>query len=140
MGYERTNAAYAYDLEATQEAFAPQAPQLDVYAGAGTAANQEVSPVFTHVLKVACVLVALVFVVGVVRVTLASATTATLNASASTYESLEASRTAGKDLEIMNSVYGSDSRIRDIAVNSLGMVEADETVTLDFAEPAADAS
>ena len=136
MGYERTNVAYAYDREATARPSAPAAPRLDVYTGEGRAANQAVSPVFTHVLKVFCVLVAIFFAVGLARIAIASATTAVLNSNAQTYESLDTARAEGKNLEIMHSVYGSDSRIRDIAVDSIGMVEGGESVTLDFTVPA----
>lgn len=142
MGYQRGNAAYAYDYEA-QERLAPSAPatpRIDVYTGAGRAANQAVSPVFTHVLKVFCALVAVVFVIGLARIALASATTDVLNRGASAYEQLDEARSEGKNLEIMNSVYGSDTRIRSIAVDTLGMVEGDGSVTLDFSEPAASAA
>ena len=94
MGIHTSNAAIAYDMHAAyapgSPVAAPRAPQtgerphFDVYTGAGRETNQIVSPMFTHVVKVFCVLVALVFTIGVARVTIASATAAALNASATT--------------------------------------------------------
>ena len=52
--------------------------RLDVVGGAGRA-NQAVGPVFTRVIKVALVLVAMFFALGVARVTCPGATAATLN-------------------------------------------------------------
>ena len=137
MGYDRTNVAYAYDREAARSRpSVERAPRLDVYSGAGREANQAVSPVFLHVVKVFSVLIALFVAVGFARVAVAGATTARLDANASTYEALEEARDEGTNLEIMNSVYGSDSRIRGIALDSIGMVEADGAVTLDFSASA----
>ena len=61
MGYQSSNAAYAYDMRAESYASdyyrssaAPQVeqrPRLDVVTGAGREANQSVSPVFTSVVK-----------------------------------------------------------------------------------------
>ena len=40
----------------------------------------------------------------------------------------------------MRSVYGADTRIRDLATSTLGMVEPSETVTLDVSTPASGAA
>lgn len=147
MGYHTTNAAYAYDMQAVP-AYAPAAPaprtqgrpRFDVYTGQGLEANQPVSPAFTHVLKVFCVLVALVFTIGVVRVGIASLTTAELNANATVSNELTAARDQSGDLEVMRSVYGADSRIRDLAEDTLGMVEPSSRITLDMSDAAAGAA
>ena len=79
---------------------------------------------FTHVVKVFCVLVALVFTIGVARVTHRKRHRgAALNASATTTASLESAQDTSKNLEVMRSVYGADTRIRDLATSTLGMVE-----------------
>ena len=139
-----SNLAYVYDGAAAPErgrSTAPQParvpagrPHLDVYTGEGREANQLVSPVFTHVVKVFCVLVALFFAIGVARVTIASVTAAYLNANAEVSSSLEAARDESSNLEVMNSVYGSDTRIRDLATGTLGMVEPEGSITLDLSE------
>lgn len=147
MGYHTTNAAYAYDMQAVP-VYAPQAPaqrtqerpRFDVYTGQGLEANQPVSPAFTHVLKVFCVLVALVFTIGVARVGIASLTTAELNANATVSNELTAARDQSGDLEVMRSVYGADSRIRDLAEDTLGMVEPTSRITLDMSDAAAGAA
>ena len=61
MGYNTSNAALAYDMNAMpayrEAPLAPVAPReqrmprFDVYTGAGRQANQAVSPVFMSVLK-----------------------------------------------------------------------------------------
>ena len=140
MAYYNTNAAVAYDMTAEpymgEEAFAPARPQrlerprLDVVGGAGREANQAVSPVFTRVIKVALVLVAMFFALGVARVTIASATAATLNGNAQLNSTLETAQEESSNLEVM--------RIRDLAAGTLGMVEAEGGVTVDVsAAPAA---
>lgn len=147
MGYHTTNAAYAYDMQAVP-AYAPAAPaprtqerpRFDVYTGQGLEANQPVSPAFTHVLKVFCVLVALVFTIGVARVGIASLTTAELNANATVSNELTAARDQSGDLEVMRSVYGADSRIRDLAEDTLGMVEPPSRITLDMSDAASGAA
>ena len=141
MGYHTSNAAYAYDMnsapayrEEAPRVQAPQTgerPQFSVYTGAGNAANQVVSPVFTHVIKVFAVLAAVFCVLGLGRVTLASMTAATLNANAATASSLEKAQAETRDLEVMRSVYGSDTRIRDLATG-YGMTDSEGSVTLDF--------
>ncbi len=147
MGYSTSNAAYAYDMQAApaygDEFYAPaerarvsEQPRFDVYTGAGREANQEVSPAFLHVLKVFCVLAALVVSIGLARVTIASVTTASLNANATISEELSEATDESADLEVMRSVYGSDTRIRDLAVNTLGMVEPEGSVTLDLSDDA----
>ena len=144
MGYHTSSAAYAYDMRAAAPAPRPAAPapapearpRFDVYTGAGREADQVVSPVFTHVVKVFCVLAALVFVIGLARVGLASLTAAELNANATTSNELSTARDQTGDLEVMRSVYGADSRIRDLATSTLGMVEPEETVTLDLSASA----
>lgn len=149
MGYYTSNTAYAYDMQAApaypayDPAAAPAAPhagerpRFDVYTGAGRAANQAVSPAFLHVLKVFCVLAALVVTVGLARVTIASMTAAQLNAAAETSEALEAAQDESADLEVMRSVYGSDTRIRELATGTLGMVEPEGRVTVDVSSTSA---
>lgn len=145
MAYRSTNAAYAYDMQpqsysgglgSTAPSLAPQEvsrPRFDVLTGAGREADQQASPVFLSVIKVLCALVIVFAAVGVARVSLTSATAATLNANAEMNSKLEQGRETSSNLEVMRSVYGSDSRIRDIAGATLGMVDADHSVTLDFA-------
>ena len=87
-----------------------------------------------------CVLVALVFTIGVARVGIASLTTAELNANATVSNELTAARDQSGDLEVMRSVYGADSRIRDLAEDTLGMVEPTSRITLDMSDAAAGAA
>ena len=148
MGYHTSNAAYAYDLQPDASAFepayapapAPARPRLDVVTGAGREASQAVSPVFTHCIKVFCVLVALFCVIGFIRVTIAGVTAASMNAAASLSNELAAAQEESANLEVMRSVYGASTRIRDLA-EGYGMVAAEGNVTLDFTEyaPAAGA-
>lgn len=146
MGHYTTNAAVAYDMGSMPYVGAPAGnptapatgarPRFDVYTGQGREANQAVSPAFMHVLKLFCVLAAIFFVVGVARVTIASATASALNASAAATASIQTAKDTGADLEVMRSVYGADTRIRDLATSTLGMVEPEETVTLDLSASA----
>ena len=138
MGYHTSNAAYAYDMRPqTHAGYAPAPtpaenarPRLDVVAGAGREASQDVSPQFTHCVKVFAVLfVAL----GLFRVTLAGLTTSTLNSAATLSNELTEEQEQSSDLEVMRAVYGSSTRIRDLA-EGYGMVAAERGVTLDFTE------
>ena len=141
MGYNTSNAALAYDMnampayrEAPQAPVAPReqrTPRFDVYTGAGRQANQAVSPVFMSVLKTFCIIAAIFMTIGVARVALAGVTAQVLNSNAELTNTLESS-----DLEVMHSVYGADTRIRDLA-GAYGMVEPSESVTLDFSQDAA---
>ena len=142
MAYRASNAAYAYDTYEAQPVsypnrtaapapVAPERPRLDVVTGEGLEANQVVSPQFTHVMKLA--FVALFCIVGFARITLAGATTALLNSNAQVQTSLEQAHEESSDLQVMRSVYGSETRIRSLATGTLGMVSSDgETTTLDF--------
>lgn len=146
MGYHTSNAAYAYDVQpapaydSPREDYvsrpaAPERPRFDVYTGAGREANQTTSPVFSHVVKVFVALAVLFVCLGAGRVTLASATAAVLNQNASVTTALEEAQTETKNLEVMRSVYGSETRIRDLATG-YGMTEAEGSVTLDFSQDA----
>lgn len=147
MGINTSNAAFAYDMQAAPAPMSPlgtprapragERPRFDVYTGAAREANQTVSPAFTHVVKIFCILVALFCVIGVARVTIASATAATLNASAAATNELEAAQDTSSSLEVMRSVYGADTRVRDLATSTLGMVEPEDTVTVDVSDPVA---
>ena len=136
MGYNTSNAALAYDMnampayrEAPQAPVAPReqrTPRFDVYTGAGRQANQAVSPVF----------MAIFMTIGVARVALAGITAQVLNSNAALTNTLEKATDESSDLEVMHSVYGADTRIRDLA-GAYGMVEPSESVTLDFSQDAA---
>ena len=136
MGYNTSSAALAYDMnampayrETPQAPVAPReqrAPRFDVYTGAGRQANQAVSPVFMSVLKTFCI----------ARVALAGVTAQVLNSNAELTSTLEKATDESSDLEVMHSVYGADTRIRDLA-GAYGMVEPSESVTLDFSQDAA---
>ena len=144
-----SNAAYAYDMQPDSTrrdaAWEPlgqtpaERPGLDVVTGAGRASNQETSPAFLHCIKVFCALVAVLLAVGVVRVSLATVTASVLNANATLVNELEDAQDESADLEVMYSVYGSSTRIRSLA-ESYGMVESEDSVTLDFTEYAEAAS
>lgn len=138
MGYHTSNAAYAYDVRPDWNAAGPvpveSAPaRLEVVTGAGREASQDVSPQFTHCVKVFAALVALFFVLGLFRVTLAGYTANVLNNAAALSNELTEAQEQSSDLEVMRSVYGSSTRIRDLA-EGYGMVPADSGVTLDFTE------
>ena len=142
MGYHTSNAAYAYDMQPDPAVFepayapapvSPARPRLDVVPGAGREASQAVSPVFTHCIKVFCVLAALFCAIGLARVTIASATAATLNDAATLSSKLTTAQEESASLEVMRSVYGASTRIRDLA-EGYGMVAAEGGVTLDFTE------
>ena len=132
MGYNTSNAALAYDMnampayrEAPQAPVAPReqrTPRFDVYTGAGRQANQAVSAVF--------------MTIGVARVALAGVTAQVLNGNAELTNTLEKATDESSNLEVMHSVYGADTRIRDLA-GAYGMVEPSESVTLDFSQDAA---
>lgn len=148
MGYHTSNAAYAYDMRPqTHAGYAPAPtpaenarprlenarPRLDVVAGAGREASQDVSPQFTHCVKVFAVLAVLFVALGLFRVTLAGLTTSTLNSAATLSNELTEEQEQSSDLEVMRAVYGSSTRIRDLA-EGYGMVAAESGVTLDFTE------
>lgn len=141
MGYSTSNAAYAYDMQpdllASPTAYPAPQPQarskLDVVTGAGREASQDVSPQFTHCVKVFATLVAFVFAIGLFRVTVAGLTAATLNNAATLSNQLTEAQEQSSDLEVMRAVYGSSTRIRDLA-EGYGMVAANGGVTLDFTE------
>ncbi len=146
MSYNTSNAALAYDMnampayrEAPQAPVAPReqrTPRFDVYTGAGRQANQAVSPVFMSVLKTVCIIAAVFMTIGVARVALAGVTAQVLNGNAELASTLEKATDESSNLEVMHSVYGADTRIRDLA-GAYGMVEPSESVTLDFSQDAA---
>ena len=110
MGYSTSNAAYAYDMRS--EAYsAPVAPCVKVFA----------------------VLMTVFVVLGLFRVTVAGFTAASLNSAATLSNNLTTAQEESSDLEVMRSVYGSSTRIRDLA-EGYGMVAAEGGVTLDFTE------
>ena len=141
MGYNTSSAALAYDMnampayrETPQAPVAPReqrTPRFDVYTGAGRQANQAVSPVFMSVLKTFCIIAAIFMTIGV-----AGVTAQVLNSNAELTNTLEKATDESSDLEVMHSVYGADTRIRDLA-GAYGMVEPSESVTLDFSQDAA---
>lgn len=139
MAYRASQAALAYDMTSDlraaerQSAPVPERPHLDVVTGAGREADQSVSPMFAHCVKVVCVLAVIVVALGFARVAVAGLTASTLNSAAQLSNQLEASREESSELEVMHSVYGSSTRIRDLA-EGYGMVPAEESVTLDFTE------
>ena len=138
MGRYQSNLAYAYDeaqrVQPTREAEqrSVRAPRFDVYTGEGHEAAAEVSPAFVYCMKVAVAMVSVLMAVCFLRVSLAGYTTNVLNTNAEIRSSMDEAITVSKDLEVMASVYGSEARIRDIAVSTLGMVEPTEHVTLDL--------
>ena len=144
MGYNTSSAALAYDMnampayrETPQAPVAPReqrTPRFDVYTGAGRQANQAVSPVFMSVLKTFCIIAAIFMTVALVA--LAGVTAQVLNSNAELTNTLEKATDESSDLEVMHSVYGADTRIRDLA-GAYGMVEPSESVTLDFSQDAA---
>lgn len=146
MGYNTSSAALAYDMNA-MPAYreTPQAPLLPVSSARralmstrarGRQANQAVSPVFMSVLKTFCIIAAIFMTIGVARVALAGVTAQVLNSNAELTNTLEKATDESSDLEVMHSVYGADTRIRDLA-GAYGMVEPSESVTLDFSQDAA---
>ncbi len=149
MAYRADNAAYDYDAyeydmyaaqpqtdpgyERQRTATPAERPRFDVVTGAGRDTNQALSPRFAHVAKIAFLAVALVFVVGFARISLAGVTAGVLNANAALEETLENDRQQSSDLQVMRSTYGSDTRIRELATGALGMVSPEgEGTTLDF--------
>ena len=151
MGYPTSNAAFAYDMQpepvSPASTWAPAVPapaarpRFDVVTGAGREADQVTSPIFTHCIKVFCILAILFLTVGLARVVITGFTAASLNASASLSDKLEAAQDASSDLEVAHSVYGASTRIRDLAMG-YGMANAEENIVLDFTErvPAASSS
>lgn len=140
MGYHTSNAAYAYDMQPSAAPYAPApsaAPErgrnFDVVTGQGREADQETSPAFRYCIRIFCVLAAVFVAVGMLRVALASATASIMNTNAELTSELENAQDEGSDLEVMYSVYGSTSRIRELA-EGYGMVEAEDSLTLDFTE------
>lgn len=140
MGYHTSNAAYAYDMQPSAAPYAPApsaAPErgrnFDVVTGQGREADQETSPAFRYCIRIFCVLAAIFVAVGMFRVALASATASIMNTNAELTSELEDAQDEGSDLEVMYSVYGSTSRIRELA-EGYGMVEAEDSLTLDFTE------
>lgn len=59
-----------------------------------------------------------------------------LNTNAALNSSLETAQDESSNLEVMNSVYGADTRIRDLATGTLGMVEPEDTTVLDLSQDA----
>ena len=141
MGYHTSNAAYAYDMrpdvyEGRVHVPAPaqsSRPRLDVVSGAGRETSQDVSPQFTHCVKLFAVLAVMFVALGLFRVTLAGLTTATINNAATLSNALTEAQEQSSELEVMRAVYGSSTRIRDLA-EGYGMVAADSGITLDFTE------
>ncbi|QWT18038.1 hypothetical protein KPC83_02570 [Collinsella sp. zg1085] len=149
MGYSSGNAAFSYDMQPdsyyVHGSVAPQIaapelverPRFDVLPGEGREADRAVSPAFVQVVKVFCILAITFCAVGATRVALASATAASLNANAAIANSLEESEKTSSDLEVMRSVYGSSTRIREFAKSMLGMVDGNAAhVTVDVRTPA----
>lgn len=141
MGFPTSNTAYAYelqpDLPLRRSPEERPRPRFDVVTGKGRETSQDVSPRFTYCLKIAAVLVVAIIMLGLFRVTIAGATTAVLNDAAVLSEELTTAQEQTSDLEVMRTVYGSPTRIRDLA-EGYGMVVADDAVVLDFTEYASD--
>lgn len=148
MGYTSGNAAFAYDMQPeavrwegnlapeVQAPVAPARPRLDVLTGAGREADQAVSPAFMSVIKLFCALALVFCAVGAARVTIASMTTASLNANAQLNSEIEQAASDSTDLEVKRSVFGSTTRIRDFATMR-GMVDSSaDSVTIDVSTPA----
>lgn len=139
MGYHTSNAAYAYDMQpqpvpVIHKPAAPareERPRFDVVTGAGKAASQDVSPLFTHVIKVAVTLVLVAAALCFGRIALASVTAASLNANGELMSTLSTAKSEASSLEVMHSVYDSDSRIRELAL-SYGMAEPEGSTTVDI--------
>ena len=89
--------------------------------------------IITHCVKVFAVLMTVFVVLGLFRVTVAGFTAASLNSAATLSNNLTTAQEESSDLEVMRSVYGSSTRIRDLA-EGYGMVAAEGGVTLDFTE------
>lgn len=145
MGYNTSSAALAYDMnampayrETPQAPVAPReqrTPRFDVYT-ARAVRQTGGKPVFMSVLKTFCIIAAIFMTIGVARVALAGVTAQVLNSNAELTNTLEKATDESSDLEVMHSVYGADTRIRDLA-GAYGMVEPSESVTLDFSQDAA---
>lgn len=142
MGYRQSNAAVAYDMQpaAVPAGYGQRSPRVDrraelhVVSGEGRQADQGVSPAFVAVMKTFCVLIALFCAVGFIRIAISSATAQALNASAELTETLDEGRDTSSSLEVMHSVYSAPTRVRDLASASLGLVDAENTVTIDLSE------
>ncbi len=110
MGYHTSNAAYAYDMRPeVYEGHVPapaqsSRPRLDVVSGAGRETSQDVSPQFTHCVKLFAVLAVMFVALGLFRVTLAGLTTATLNNAATLSNALTEAQEQSSELEVMRAV------------------------------------
>lgn len=148
MGYRQSNAAVAYDMQpaAVPAGYGQRSPRVDtrpelhVVSGEGRQADQGASPAFVVVMKAFCVLIALFCAVGFVRIAINGATAQSMNASAELTETLDEGRDTSSSLEVMHSVYSSPSRVRDLATSSLGLVDAEDTVTIDLSDQGAAAT
>lgn len=139
MGYYTSNTAYAYDMQ-PQPAYPDHAapaplererPHFDVVEGTGKASSLDVSPIFAHTVKVVIVLTAVFAVVFLGRIVLSTVTAQTLDANAVLSSTLSSAKAKSADLEVMHSVYDSDSRISELA-RSYGMTEAEGSTTVDI--------
>ena len=118
----------AYRLDA-REQVAPlqhKAPSLEVIKGKGLDAQvrRGVSPQFLTRLKVIATVVALLSVIGFVRVGFYTATVSVLSDNANIRSEIKQARSIQDDLRIERSVLSSNSRITRIATQSYGMVAA----------------
>ena len=131
MGYHTSNAAYAYDMSPRRmPGTLPPPHLLRVLALMSSPVRavrraRQVSPQFTHCVKVFAVLAVLFVAIGVFRVALAGPYhRQPLNNAATLSNELTEAQEQSSELEVMRAVYGSSTRIRDLA-EGYGMVTAD---------------
>ncbi|HJA29226.1 MAG TPA: cell division protein FtsL [Candidatus Olsenella pullicola] len=113
-------------------------PSFEVVDGGGLDARARAGVSRTFVMRVRAVvaIAAVLVVMGMARVALASATVSVLQTNADLSAQIEEAQTLNSDLRIERSVLSSNSRISRIATQNYGMVLPTESVHVSASEPA----
>ena len=137
----RHQGSEAYSVETAERgrryASAAPRPSFEVVSGGGLDARvrQGVSAEFVTRVRAVLLAAALLFVLGVARVALTSATVVVLQDNSALKTQIEEAQTLSSDLRIERSVLSSNSRISRIATQNYGMALPTSHVTIDISEP-----
>ena len=124
----RHQGSEAYNVEAAERRARRQGratrPSFEVVSGGGldAEARRGVSPQFVSNVRMALLAAALLVGLGLVRVTLTTATVTLLEENSTLKEQISEAQTLSSDLSIERSVLSSNSRISRIATQNYGML------------------
>ncbi len=93
------------------------------------------SPLVVTAIKCAVAFVAVLFVVGLLRIAVISVAFGYASSNNALYNELDEARSEGSELEVQQAIYGSSDRITSLATDVYGMTAADGVAILDLTVP-----